>query len=311
MRTDWLPGLLVLGLGLLAAAAVLVLSRRRGQGHAAEGRKALATKAVEEAELRAARLLDQLRELELDRHQLAAEAYQEERSRLEQLAADALRARDEARTSAPKPRRAEATSSAPAGFFGRHPQLVGAAWGAGLVAFFGALGLLLTNDAKPRTGMDGATGTVGRDEAPPQEAEDPAFEAALARVRDNPGDVETSAQVVHELLRRQDYDEARQLTERSLGADPFQSEARVHRAFLVAVNGDEPAAVQQLQRLGELYPNTSEAFLFLGMMRMRSGDNSGAADAFSRFLAEAPSDEQPPQMRAALTGLVQKLKGQR
>ncbi len=312
MRTDWLPGLLVLGLGLLAAAAVLVFSRRRGKAHAAEGRRALASKAAEEAELRASRLLDQLRELEADRHQLATAAYQEERGRLEQLAADALRARDEARTSAPKPRRAEPASSAPAGFFGRHPQLVGAFWGAGLVAFFGALGLWLTHDVKPRTGMDEATGTAGRDSAPPAaEADDPAFEAALVRVRENPTDVETSAHVVHELIRRQDYDEARQLTERSLGVDPFQSEARVHRAFLVAVGGDETAADHQLQRLGELYPNTSEAFLFLGMMRMRSGDNSGAAEAFDRFLAEAPSDEQPPQMRAALSALVQKLKGQR
>jgi hypothetical protein len=44
---------------------------------------------------------------------------------------------------------------------------------------------------------------------------------------------------------------------------------------------------------------------------MRSGDNRGAADAFDRFLAEAPPDEQPPQMRAALTALRQQLRSQR
>ncbi len=311
-RTDWLPGLLALGLGLVAAMVLLFASRRRASAAPGEGRRAGAAKTAEEADLRAARLLDQLRELEVDRHQLSEEAYLRESSRLEQLAADALRARDQAHSSAAKPRRTEAAAptAPPAGFFGRHPQLVGAFWGAGLVAFFGVLALWLTNDAKPRTGGEVATGTVGRDEAPPA-PEDPAFTAALARVRDNPGDVETSAHVVHELIRRQEYEEAKELTERSLGVDPFQSEARVHHAFLLAVGGDEPGAVKELQQLSQLYPNTSEAFLFLGMIRMRSGDNRGAAEAFDRFMAEAPPDENPPQMRAALTQLLRQLRAQK
>ncbi len=313
-RTDWLPGVVVLALGLLAAVVVLWVGRRRGRPAEAEGRRAGASKAAEEAELRASRLLDQLRELEVDRHQLSSEAHQQERHRLELLAADALRARDEARTTSAKARRAEPASPtpAPSGLFSRNPQLTGALWGAGLVAFFGALGLWLSNDAKPRTGSDGLTGTVGRDEAPASaEPEDPAFDAALARVRENPEDVQTSAHVAHELIRRQEYDEAKQLTEQSLGVDPFQSEARVHRAFLLAVAGDEPAAAHQLEHLSALYPNSSEAFLFLGMMRMRAGNNPAAADAFERFLAEAPADEQPPQMRAALTNLLRQLKGPR
>ena len=241
-RTDWLPGLLALGLGLLAAVVVLFVSRRRAAAGPSEGRRAGTAKSAEEADLRAARLLDQLRELEVDRHQLSEEAYQQESHRLEQLAAAALRARDEARSSTAKPRRTEGATRAapPAGFFGRHPQLVGAFWGAVVVAFFGALALWLTNDAKPRAGGEVATGTVGRDEAP-SAPEDPAFTEALARVRDNPGDVETSAHVVHELIRRQEYEEAKDLTERSLGVDPFQSEARVHQAFLLAVGGTSRA----------------------------------------------------------------------
>jgi tetratricopeptide (TPR) repeat protein len=130
-------------------------------------------------------------------------------------------------------------------------------------------------------------------------------------VRGDPGDVETSAHVVHELIRRQDYDEARMLTERSLGVDPFQSEARTHRAFLLAVGGDERGSARELQHLAWLYPNSSEALLFLGLVRMRSGDNRGAIDAFERFLAEAPADEQAPQMRAELTSLLQQLKAHR
>jgi tetratricopeptide (TPR) repeat protein len=309
--TDWLPGILVLVLGLAAAAGALLFGRRRAPGGAKEARRASATQNAEEAELRGARLLEQLRELEADKHQLSEETYQAESTRLQQLAADALRARDEARPSAPKPSASE-PSPTRTGFAGRHPQLAGAFWGAGVVVFFGALFLWLKQDVQPRTQGEGLTGTAGRGEAsaePPPE--DPAFAEALLRVRDDPGDVETSAHVVHELIRREDYDEARLLTERSLGIDPFQSEARIHRAFLLAVAGDPKAASSELQHLSALYPNTSEALLFLGLLRMRTGDNRGAADAFERFLAEAPADEQPPQMRASLQGLLQQLKSQR
>ncbi len=166
----------------------------------------------------------------------------------------------------------------------------------------------MTHDAAPREKGEGLTGTAGRGEASPPPPEDAAFTAALARVREEPGDVEASAHVVHELIRRQDYDEARLLTERSLGVDPFLSEARAHRAFLLAAGGDTPGALRELQRLSALYPRGYEALLFLGLVRMRSGDNAGAADAFDRFLLEAPPEEQAPQMRAALTSLRQQLR---
>jgi tetratricopeptide (TPR) repeat protein len=308
-QTDWVPGVVVLLLGLLTALGVLVFGRRRAEG-TAEARRAGAAREVEDAELRWGRLVEQLRELEADRHHLSAEAYQEEHNRLEQLAAKALRARDEARPSASN--RTAAKPTVASGFFARHPQLAGALWGGGVVVFFGALALWLSRDAHPRNQGDGITGTVGRAEAnspPPQE--DTGFAAALARVQGEPADVETSAHVVHELIRRQDYEEARALTERSLGIDPFLSEARIHRAFLLAVGGDPQAAREELQHLGNLYPNATEALLFLGLLSMRAGDNRGAADAFERFLAEAPSEEQPPQMRAELTRLLQQLKSQR
>lgn len=305
-QTDWLPGILVLSLGLLTALGVLLLGRRRAPGKA-EARRTGAARDVEEAELRWARLVEQLRELDADRHHLSEEAYREERARLEQLAANALRARDEAQPTATKTR-SGAQPPAPSGFLARHPQLAGAVWGGGLVLFVGALALWLNQDTRPRTQGEGLTGTAGRGEASAAPPEDADFDAALVRVRDDPAEVEMSAHVVHELIRRQDYDEARRLTERSLGIDPFYSEARVHRAFLLAVGGDQQAASQELQRLGTLYPNASEAMLFLGLLRMRSGNNSGAAEAFERFLAEAPAEEQPPQMRAELTHLLQQLK---
>jgi TolA-binding protein len=312
-HTDWLPGLVVLALGAFSAVVALLVGRRRpASAGTAEAKRAASAQDAEEAELRSARLFEQLRELESDAHQLSAEAYQAESARLERLAADALRARDEARASLAKPRPSAASAPAPGGFFARHPQLAGAFWGAGVAAFFAALVFWVTRDAAPRSQGEGLTGTVGRGEttkAPP--AEDAAFGAALARVQDDPADVETSAHVVHELIRRQDYEAAQGLTERSLGVDPFLTEARAHRAFLRAVGGDTQGALRELEHVGALYPKGYEALLFLGLVRMRSGDNQGAAEAFDRFLAEAPPEEQAPQMRAALTTLRQQLRNQR
>ena len=311
-HTDWLPGLLVLGLGLLAGVALLLARRAGAPAGAGETRRAGAVHEAEEAELRSARLFEQLRELESDQHQLSAEAYQAEHAHLEGLAADALRARDVARAAAGKPRPSSLPAPQPTGFLGRHPQLAGAFWGAGVAIFFAALFFWVTRDAKERSQGEGLTGTVGRGESPkPPPAEDTAFTAALARVQEDPSDVDTSAHVVHELIRRQDYDVARELTERSLGVDPFYSEARAHRAFLLAVGGNTEGALRELQHVSTLYPKGYEALLFLGLVRMRSGDNQGAADAFDRFLAEAPPEEQAPQMRAALTTLRQQLRNQR
>jgi TolA-binding protein len=312
-HTDWLPGLVVLALGAFFAVVALVVGRRRPDAAGtAEAKRAAAAQDAEEAELRSARLFEQLRELESDSQKLSAEAYQAETSRLERLAADALRARDEARASLAKPRASGTSAPASLGYFGRHPQLAGAFWGAGVAVFFAALFFWVTRDAAPRSQGEGLTGTVGRGESTqaPQ-AEDTAFNAAMARVQDDPADVETSAHVVHELIRRQDYEAAQRLTERSLGVDPFLTEARAHRAFLLAVGGDTKGALRELQHVSALYPKGYEALLFLGLVRMRSGDNPGAAEAFDRFLAEAPPEEQAPQMRAALTTLRQQLRNQR
>jgi len=303
-RTDWLPGVVVLLVGL-AAGLLLVILRRRAPPP--PGRQPRDADPAEEAGLRASRLIEQLRELEVDRHQLSPEDYAREHARLERLAADALRTKDQTRAAAPGASKAAPPARDAGGFLARHPQLQGALWGGGAVIFFGALGLWLSREARPRGEGEVATGTAGRGEAPARPPEDPEFSAALARVRENPADVQTSARVVHELIRREELDEARILTERSLGVDPFFTEARIHRAFLRALGGGEAPAAGELEHLAQLYPRAHEALLFLGLLRMRSGDQRGALDAFERFLAEAPPEEQPPQMRAAIAQLRQQL----
>ena len=146
--SHWIPGIVVLSLGLIAGALYLFFGRRRPAAAApADG--------ASDAHRRVDSLLAQLREHQTEKHQMNAAAWQEENERLEHAAADAMRARDEV-TGAPekaagKGKKGEpAATPAPSGFFGRHPQLTGAAWGAGMVIFFGALGLWLSQDQKPR-----------------------------------------------------------------------------------------------------------------------------------------------------------------
>ena len=97
------------------------------------------------------------------------EAWTAERDRLERLDAQATRARDQAGKA---PSRPQAKPVAPrgGGLLARHPPLAGALWGGRLVLFFGALGLWISQEQKPRGDGETATGTVGRGERGSQAA---------------------------------------------------------------------------------------------------------------------------------------------
>ena len=162
-ESHWIPGIVVLSLGLIAGALYLMFGRKQAGAGPADR--------VSDAQRRVDSLLAQLREHEAEKHQVDSADWKTEHTRLERAAAGAMRARDEVanvplRTGAGKGTQAtkggpatEPTPAAPTGFFGRHPQLVGAAWGAAVVVFFGALGLWLSQDQKPREAGETATGT--------------------------------------------------------------------------------------------------------------------------------------------------------
>ncbi len=243
-ETHWLPGLLVLGGALLIGVVYLLLTRHRNQR--------LADREEQQTELdRKAQLyLDQLRELNQEQHHLSPEQYQAEKSRLELLAAAALRSRDEHRqrpvapgsdSTPPTSAAAAQATPRPAGFFDRNPQLKGALWGAGVVLFFVMIGIWLSQAEKPRQGGE-ATGkdpsAMGANVAPMVDDErEQGFQRALTRANEHPDDVDLSASVVHELIRREDWPKAIALTDRSLGVDPFHPEHRIHRALFRASRG--------------------------------------------------------------------------
>jgi len=308
-ETHWIPGIVVLSLGLIAGALYLLFWRKPAAAGPADR--------VSDAQNRVDSLLAQLREHQGERHQMDTAAWEAERDRLERAAADAMRARDEAagapeasgkRKGAPAP----APAAPPSGFFGRHPQLVGAAWGAGVVVFFGALGLWLSQDQKPRGAGDTATGSVGRGgpSTPGPEGDDRDFQTALARVKENPGsDLTLTAEVVRELIGRSDFQQALELNERALAADPFRTDLRVHRAFLRVVQGEKEAGMAELGRIADLYPDGSSALIFRGMVHMQARETREALADFEGYLAVTPPQDVPPQMRASVAQLRREVTG--
>ncbi|MDY7230738.1 tetratricopeptide repeat protein [Hyalangium rubrum] len=319
--TNWWPGLIALAISLLCGVAYLLL--QRGKNRAAPAPEAQRDGVLDDLDRRAQSLIEQLKELVADKHNLSPEQFAAEKSRLELEAAAALRARDEyvkqrkspapgtSGSTAPAP-----TAPAPTGFAATHPQLMGALWGAAIVTFFGALGYLLVSEQRPRDeGME-ATGRVppGAEGAPGQpqgmSQEDQELAEAQERLKANPNDLESAALVAHEMIRRQSPEEAERLTNRTLALDPFHIESRVHRGVLRAIRGDVPGAEQELETLADTYPGAQEALLFLGFIHIQSGNRAKALAYFERFAVEVPRNMQPPQLEAAIAQLRQEVAGQ-
>ncbi len=300
-ETNWLPGIAVLALALAAAAGFVFTLWRKRDAPAARLER------IADLDDRARRLLDQLRELNLDRHHLTDEQFAQEKQRLESAAASALRQKDElAKASSKAPAKPQPAKPAPPGFLSRHPQLKGAMWGGGVVLFFVALGLFLTQEQKPRTEGREMTGKVpGGSEAAREES--PELKAALARLQQRPNDPDAAVAVGHLLINEQDWSQASQLTERAAGMDPFHLENRIHRAFLKAVQGNNQQGLSELEHLFETYPDAYEALLFHGAVALQAGNPRGALASFERYAIEAPANQQPPMLQQGIAMLRRQL----
>ncbi|EPX62077.1 hypothetical protein D187_009981 [Cystobacter fuscus DSM 2262] len=300
--TNWTPGLAVLAVGVIAAVLFLLTQRRKGAPSASRD------DVLEDLERRYQSRIEQLKELAADKHTLAPERYEAERSRLEQEAVAALRARDEhlkARDKAPAP---STPAPAPTGLLS--PQFKGALWGGGIVLFFGVLGYTLVSEQHPRGENEAATGRVppgamGSADAQQQGAPqmDSELQQAWEKLQKNPADLESASIVSHELIRNQMYEEAERVTLRALAVDPFNVELRVHQGVLLAVRGDESGARRELLRLADTYPDAQEGLLFLGALAMKQGDKAAALESFERFAVEVPSSMHPPPLLAAIQQL--------
>ncbi len=253
-QTHWLPGIVVLAIGLAIGVAFLFRLRRQSvrPGRDADGRLADLDRAAQ-------LILDQLKELVADRHHLEAAQFDAEKNRLEQEAASALRARDEyARGRAvPEPVNPKAPAAptvaapAPQGWLARNPQLKGALWGAGVVLFFVALGLFLGQEQKPREDGANATGKTPPMASPGEPQEDPVQ-----------GNRENGEKVLTHLA----------------DAFPNAYEGRLYLGLLALQSGQQRAALDNFERyaaeapVNEQPPRLSEG---IEMLRRQLGKPAG------------------------------------
>lgn len=301
--TNWVPGLLMLAAGVVAALGFLFGSKRLKTD-------APATGSVEDLTIRYDAKLAELKDHIAQKHMLDAGAWEARRRELEQAAAAVLRERDGVRHEARKAEgRAEARQAAQArdtSFAARNPTLTGGLIGGAVVGFFILLGVNLTKEAKERP--EGGSMTGGQAAGPMQgeQKEDPRLTSLVQRVESAPQDPDAVADLALLLLRRQAFEDAKPLSDRLGIIDPFHVKGRVVRAVMRAVEGDAPASMTELEHLASYYPEAYDARMFAGFIAMED-EPARAALNLEAYAATAPQSEQPPMIRM----MIQQLRGKR
>jgi tetratricopeptide (TPR) repeat protein len=303
--TNWVPGIIVLAIGLFGAI-LFVLSQRKS---------APPPKSMDDLDERYNRLLAQLKEHAAGKHLLPAADWQAEQARLEQAAAAVLRERGglkhEENKAQARAEKLAKDAAADTGFFAKNPALKGALVGGGVVAFFAVLGVLLTQQTQERregmgpTGKDPAAeaGVRGPMQQPPDNTA--AVNAIRARVQANPDDIEVLSDAAGELIKLQQFQDAFPIVERASGIDPFHVQTRIWRAVLEAVDGKPLPAVDELEHLGDTYDNAYKARLYAGMIALETNQEPRALTQLEKFVNEAPPKDQPPFVRMAIGELRQ------
>lgn len=313
--TDWLPGIIAIAVGALAAISYLLFGKTAAVP--ASQTDAAPDDAGTDLEERYRSLINQLKEHQQSKHLAAPDAWAAEQARLELLAAQALRQRDGKRHEAEKTKaRADKLKAQQAAATGplANPLIKGALIGGAIVAFFVVVGLTLSQQSTPRDGsrqMPGAMGQSGSDGPTAPQAEDPRLAQMRAQVQRNPDDVDLVAKVAGEYMRRRMYEDAVPLVLSGSALDPFHPRLRVQRLVLELVSGarEPQATLAELERLGDWYDDTYEAHLYAGLLAMELSQQQRALTQLERYLQKAPADQQPPMIRQSVAMLKQQLNG--
>lgn len=301
--TNWTPGLVMLGVGVVVAIAFALWSRRN---HAAVAKGS----PLEVLQARYQEQLVQLKGHLASKHQQAAAEWEAEKARLERAAALTLKEIDGKTHDAEKAgaRKAKLEAARQASFSGRNPVLTAALVGIAVVGFFVVLGVVLTQESTDRQDGREMTGAVpGANGGPMQNRppqEDPLAQLR-ARVARSPDDIEVLAEATAQLIRARAYEEAMDLTAKATVIDPYHVPTRIHRAVLMAAQGQGVVALGELEHLAETYEDGYPGLLFAGALAMEVGDNARALRHLERFKAEAKPSEVPPMLAKVLADLHQ------
>lgn len=310
-ETNWLPGILVTAAGVVGSLAYLFVSKKSAPEKAAT---------PDDLDARYQGVIGELKEHVANKHLLPAETWESEKKRLEGLAVQLLKQRDTFKHEALKAEaRAEKRAQAAAadtGLLARNPTLKGALLGGAVVLFFAVLWFSLNQATKPRedgmsvTGMQPGGGSMQPGpETPQQPEQDMRLESLLGAVQRSPDDIDALAEAGLYLISKQAFGESRPFVQRASMLDPFHVKTRVCRGILLAVDGDVPGSLKELERLGSLYPDAWPGYLYAGMLSMDQNDPARAVQNFERYISTAPPDEVPPMLRGAIAQLKQQMAG--
>ena len=317
-QVDWLPALIVLGIGLAAGAGVVwqVLAASRRLPSAG----AVATVEVRDLAGKGDALLRQLRELEDTASKRTPDQLARERYALELEAARTFLALDERAGPAKETRRQGAPRESPPGV----PQRAAAAaperagmrgflWGTGSATALLLLAFFVYQSAKPReaggsvTGEPGMSGRqagagAGAGAGATPDADEAELQAAVAS---NPDDVERRLALTRHYVERQDWMKVWNETSQVLKTAPGNPRALAYQALVRLAMGQGEVAVSMLKTALASDPNLVDGWVYLALSLARTGHMKEAeeavarasklfpdrADDFRRFLAELRTNE--------------------
>ena len=312
---DWGPPLLVVGVAVVGAAAV-VLSSRSGADHA---RMAEAARREDLARQRDA-AIQALKELELESGKLSAEDHARQRAALLAEGAAAMRALDGLAAGSPTPapptsaldpellgliakERARLGDAFPDALVAAVPGLrpagglVGPEWRGALsalavVGVLAALANFAGGDAVARRDGGSMTGNqaVGAEGAAPTPS--PELATLMAQVEKDPNDIGAWNRLTTIALSERNLAAALERNQKALAAAPNDAEARTYRAVLTAMIGRADAALEQLDAVLAENPNLTTALVYHGLIAAEAGQTEKGIASLERAIAAgAPNPE--------------------
>ena len=293
----WLPGLVVLALGL--GAGFLWTRRLRGEKESQTGRDLELE--IADLEQRRDDLYRRLREID------SGEAPDSDRAALEQSAARTLQRLEElggelqrrhprlARERPSKPAEAPTPPASTAKVF-----LSGFAYGAGLLLLIGGLIYWAVRDAKPRPDEEPLfqAGAAERTEMPHPGLADlpPAVAERIAAIQrhleNQPDDLNARKELGYTLLGASQFVDAFRQAEQILGRDPEDPDGLYLSGVVRLTMGQVETAEQLLARALESDPAHTDALTAAGIIRLRLGDTERAVELWKRGLS-AMGGQQP------------------
>lgn len=308
---DWLPAVIVLGIGLFLGAVMA----GRALAAARRGRKTARVAPVAQVRDLAGKrdaLVRQLQELEDTATKRTPGQLAQERYELELEAARAVLALDDSGGAGARP--SSAVKKRPAASLEESPEasprsaLRGFLWGLGSATAVLLLGFFAYESAKPREAGGSLTGNLPQREGaadPAASVADPAaaeqiaqLKAAIAR---NPDDGEAHLALAQLSIDRRDYMTAWNETAKVLERTPGDPRALTVQAVVRLAMGQTAVAVDVLRKAVAADPKLYEARVYLAVAYSRAGQKP----AVRKTIAEA--SRKFPERAAELKGLLAEL----